>query len=96
MVGDYILIGSYGKIQKTKNEFKIASVFGDMDMIVLWKTPKHYWSLLQAEMPEILAHESVHIVLSNLVGEEASQGWDRLCPYTTSMYFLKKKLGRRK
>ena len=94
MVGDFIYIGSYNAIQGSQQDFKIATVFGNMDLIVLWKTPRTYWNILEGEIEEILTHESLHIILSNLLSQEVSNAFDKLCPHTRSMSALWKKLGR--
>jgi hypothetical protein len=96
MVGDSICIGTYNAIQGSQHNFKIATVFGKMDLIVLWKTPKSYWNILEGEIEEILTHESLHIILSNFLGQEISDAFDKICPHTRSMTLLWKMLGRKR
>lgn len=58
-----------------------ASTVAFSDLIYLVPIPKKYYNSLEANIEEILEHETLHVVMYKLGMVKESESLDKICPF---------------
>lgn len=74
-----LVISGYRNVEmKGKNRFVVATTFGDAEVIIFSRIPEESCEYVERHIENVITHETIHIVISRLVGERAGVRFDRL------------------
>ena len=59
--------------------------FGNVKLICLYPIPKGEFEKMEKIVENCLEHETIHIVLANLIDEKASRAFDNVFPLDTDL-----------